>query len=362
MPALEDRLAALGDHINDELDATASRTGERRRWSSGLLALAAAAVVVLGGVGIAAVTLTDRDGRPATDTAPATSLPPSNQSTLAPTSAPPIPPPPTSTASPSTSPAVDTAPLAGELRKGSTGADVERLQRRLIELGFQPGPVDGQFGDLTEMAVWAYQKLVDGVPYGDADGVITAQLWADMQNASPVAPRRPGIGRHIEIDLPSQTLALFDQDRPVFITHISSGALAPGGDFTTGKEWCEQVTIDPGEAGNAGSSPATVGVCAVSWTPGGVYSVYRKVEGARNTRLGGMLDPIFFNYGIAFHGAYAVPLEPATHGAVRIPNQLAAKLFPLVSIGDPVYLFDGVAEPETYGAQTPPLDRALPPS
>ena len=38
------------------------------------------------------------------------------------------------------------------------------LQQRLADLEFQPGPIDGQFGTLTQMAVWAYQSLVMGVP------------------------------------------------------------------------------------------------------------------------------------------------------------------------------------------------------
>ncbi len=53
------------------------------------------------------------------------------------------------------------------LRIDDRGALVERLQRRLLELGFNPGKIDGDFGTATEQAVMAFQLsrglLSDGV-------------------------------------------------------------------------------------------------------------------------------------------------------------------------------------------------------
>ena len=53
------------------------------------------------------------------------------------------------------------------LRLGSTGTDVERLQRDLSGKGYQIGTIDGNFGEHTENAVKAFQKdnniTVDGV-------------------------------------------------------------------------------------------------------------------------------------------------------------------------------------------------------
>ena len=119
----------------------------------------------------------------------------------------------------------------------------------------------------------------------------------------------------------------------------------------TGKEWCEEVTIDPGEQGNEeGTEPIKDGVCGNSWTPAGVYSFDRKVEGKRESRLGGMLNPVYFNYGIAIHGAYQVPLEPASHGCIRIPNLISPTFFNLVNIGEQVFVCDDEKEPEEYGA------------
>ena len=54
-----------------------------------------------------------------------------------------------------------------DLRRGSTGPEVSRLQARLKERGFNPGQVDGDFGGGTEAAVLAFQKsaglLADGI-------------------------------------------------------------------------------------------------------------------------------------------------------------------------------------------------------
>ena len=177
-------------------------------------------------------------------------------------------------------------------------------------------------------------------------------MWLALQDPLNVHARRPEAGRHTEIYLPKQVLVVFDGDTPLFISHISSGELEePGDDFNAGKEWCEEVTIDPGENGNeTGTEPIKQGVCGNAWTPAGVYAFDRKVDGKRESRLGGMLNPVYFNYGIAVHGAYNVPLEPASHGCIRIPNLISPTFFDLVSIGEQVFVFDDVKEPESYGS------------
>lgn len=53
------------------------------------------------------------------------------------------------------------------LAPGATGADVERLQRALGDLGFRPGAIDGDYGPGTQAAVLAFQRskglLADGI-------------------------------------------------------------------------------------------------------------------------------------------------------------------------------------------------------
>jgi peptidoglycan L-alanyl-D-glutamate endopeptidase CwlK len=54
-----------------------------------------------------------------------------------------------------------------ELKMGSRGTEVKNLQRKLKELGFNPGAIDGDFGPGAQAALLAFQKskglLADGV-------------------------------------------------------------------------------------------------------------------------------------------------------------------------------------------------------
>ena len=249
---------------------------------------------------------------------------------------------------------VPLVPLDRDLANGVAGDDVRRLQERLTELGFAPGPIDGIYGSMTIQAVWAFEKLVLQTPREEATGRVTPAMWEAMVAAEPIRPRRPNPGtrQHVEVYLPEQVVVVFHSGEAVFVSHMSSG---------TGEEWCQEVTISPGELGNEnGEEPLKVGRCGVSKTPGGVYSVTRKVEGHRQSALGGMLNPVYFNYGIAVHGAYNVPLSPASRGCIRIANALSETFYSLTGKGDRVFVWDGEKEPEYYGRQPPIFDRPDP--
>jgi peptidoglycan hydrolase-like protein with peptidoglycan-binding domain len=302
--------------------------------AAGLLTVVVVAGVALGGGG------GDGDSAPATtaEAAGLVSVPPSV---------------PVVETVPTSAPIVKTQ-LTRTLSKGMAGDDVAQVQQRLTDLGFWPGPIDGYYGDETRRAVWAYEKLVLGVPFDEPSGQITAEMWDDLQDPFVIQPRRPNAAttNHTEIYLPEQVIAVFHGDVPVMISHMSSG---------DNEEWCEEVTISPGEFGNEeGTEPLVRGECGKSITPGGVFNFKRQVEGIRQSALGGMWDPVYFNYGIAVHGALNVPLRPASHGCIRIPLSLSPTFQDLVSIGDQVYVFDGVREPEHYGAQKPYFNRIDP--
>jgi len=122
------------------------------------------------------------------------------------------------------------------------------------------------------------------------------------------------------------------------------------------------VTIDPGEDGNLnGTKPLAAIVRGISITPGGVYRFYRRyvdqsTGGWREGRLGRMYQPVYFNKGIAVHGANEVPSYPASHGCIRIPMHIAEYFPDLVKNGDQVFVWDGKKQPEYYGAQPPKAD------
>jgi hypothetical protein len=69
------------------------------------------------------------------------------------------------------------------LRMGSHGSAVTRLQRRLAELHYDVGAVDGSFGSQTFHGVVAFQK-VNGL---SRDGIVGPRTWAALAN--PVVPR-----------------------------------------------------------------------------------------------------------------------------------------------------------------------------
>jgi lipoprotein-anchoring transpeptidase ErfK/SrfK len=254
-----------------------------------------------------------------------------------------------------TDPAASKTSLSQSVGKGNFGDDVKLVQQRLTDLAFAPGPVDGAFGSGTQQAVWAFEKLVMRTPRSQATGRVTDAMWQVMQDKIEILPRRQEPGRtHMEVYLPEQVAVVFDNDKPVLITHISSGKLNPDG---TPEVWCQPLKYDTDSKGNKVDPPIERDECGNSYTPGGVFKFYRRYEGKRVGALGGMTNPVYFNFGIAVHGAENIPLEPASHGCIRI-NQTIAAYFPsLVANGDRVYVWgqDG-KEPEQYSKrQTTPI-------
>jgi hypothetical protein len=232
--------------------------------------------------------------------------------------------------------------LTRPLERGVTGADVSAIQQRLRALSFDPGPVDGLFGPATEQAVWAFEKFILHVAPEVVTGVVTPTTWEAMSVPIGVRPRRANRGTHMEILLPEQVAVVYVDNAPTLITHVSSGS---------GETWCDVVLVDHDDG-----TTAEEGICGVATTPGGVFHFERRVVGWRNSKLGRLYNPVYFNYGIAVHGASNVPSYPASHGCVRIPMHIADYFPSLVANGDLVYVFDGEKEPEEYGAQPPIFD------
>jgi peptidoglycan hydrolase-like protein with peptidoglycan-binding domain len=247
-----------------------------------------------------------------------------------------------------TSAPVVKVPLDRTLGDGVTGDDVRRLQTRLAELGFDPGPVDGRYGGVTIQSVWAFEKLVMKTPREEATGRVTPEMWDLMQDPIQVQPRRPSFGgaTHVEVYLPEQVLAVFTDNRPVLVAHISSGELDAAGNPAP---YCDKAVWDTDAFGNRYPEPRTGEACATAKTPGGVFEIHRMELGNHRSALGGMTNPVYFNYGIAIHGADNVPLKPASHGCVRINQYLATYFQELVAKGDKVLVWghDG-QQPEEY--------------
>ncbi|MGL5833085.1 MAG: peptidoglycan recognition protein family protein [Waterburya sp.] len=66
--------------------------------------------------------------------------------------------------------------ITRDLQFGSNGLDVTRLQQRLAEKGFNPGDIDGDFGDHTRSAVIAFQRAMALLD----DGIVGLQTRAAL--------------------------------------------------------------------------------------------------------------------------------------------------------------------------------------
>lgn len=236
-------------------------------------------------------------------------------------------------------------PLDRTLSDGVAGDDVQRVQQRLKELAFDPGPIDGIYGLMTMQSVWAFETLVLGVTQAESNGRVTPEIWDRMQDPIQVKPRRPtnGAANHVEIYLPEQALVVFHADVPVLVTHISSGQLDENGDP---KRYFENATYDTDGQGNELEEPVTKAITALAKTPGGIFTIDRMVVGKRTSPLGGMYDPVYFNYGIAIHGALGVPNFPDSHGCVRIPLHISSYFQTLVKVDERIFVWNGKKEPE----------------
>jgi len=208
-----------------------------------------------------------------------------------------------------TSPAY--VPAKRTLEYGMHGNDVKALQQRLAQLEYYPGPADGQFGAGTLEAVWAFQA-VQGL---GGDGTV-----GPLTQRALVTPRAPqsrypsGGAPRVEVNLHLRVLLLYRNNKLALVSHVSAGG---------GYYYCSG------------------GSCAYAITPTGRFITTVFMRGWVTVPLGQMYNPVFFiGTAYAIHGDTYVPLQPVSHGCVRIPMDIAAFFHTLVSTpGTPVYTY-----------------------
>lgn len=198
-------------------------------------------------------------------------------------------------ASPASALMITTQPL---LQLGSRGPAVVRLQHRLATLHYDVGPIDGIFGSSTYHGVVAFQK-VNGLV---RDGIVGPRTWAALAHPVIPRPRRWLSGSSLEVNLTRQVVYLARQGVVLRIL-----------DASTGKA----------------STP----------TPTGNFSVYRRIDGWRQSPLGLLWRPNYFYRGYAVHGSTSVPAYPASHGCVRVTVPAMNRLWSLLRIGMPVSVY-----------------------
>jgi hypothetical protein len=195
------------------------------------------------------------------------------------------------------------------LSDGMVGNDVLALQQLLLSQHYDPGALNSRFGYDTHHAVMAFQKL-QRLP-------VTGH-WGSAERLRATRPavyvvRYPRAGRAVEISVTRQILVLSE-----------GGVIRRVIDVSTGND--RYYTYDGGSG--------------VAHTPRGRFSVLRKINGTRISHLGALYKPSYFVGGYAVHGSASVPSYAASHGCVRITNPNADRIFPLLTVGTPVTVFD----------------------
>lgn len=200
------------------------------------------------------------------------------------------------------------------LEAGDEGPQVKRLQRRLADGPFDPGPADGEYGGKTVQAVWALEKLA-GVPVDGNWGPLDEYALEQLERGEIGAPEKKHRKRWVEVDLSEQLMKVYEpgSSTPHLVSHASSGS---------GVAWSNE--------NHSGSSV----------TPLGDFVISRRIAGWRESSLdiGRLYNPLYFNGGIALHGALSVPLYPASHGCIRLPMHIADYLPGELPDGTPVHV------------------------
>src|ERR1044071_4738607 len=188
-------------------------------------------------------------------------------------------------------------------------AELKEAERRLSELGYWTGPVDGVIDSTTQLALVTFQKWEGRRITGR---LTRAELNAIRSAASPT-PRDPGY-KHVEVDLDRQVLLLTNDEGAITtILPVSTGS---------GKHYKEKR------------------MSGLAYTPRGRFRIYGKMSGWRRSPLGLLYYPNYFSDGLAIHGNPSVPQSPRSHGCVRIPMFAAAEISRQLPIGTIVLIYD----------------------
>lgn len=187
--------------------------------------------------------------------------------------------------------------------------ELKEAERRLSELGYTTGRVDGVIDSTTRQALITFQKW--------EGRKITGQLTRAEFNAilEATAPRPKDTGyKHVEVDLDRQVMLLTDDEGAVTkILPVSTGS---------GEHYREKR------------------MSGLAYTPRGRFRIYGKLAGWRKSPLGLLYYPNYFSDGLAIHGNPSVPHSPRSHGCVRIPMSEAKEISEQLPVGTILLIYD----------------------
>jgi peptidoglycan hydrolase-like protein with peptidoglycan-binding domain len=203
------------------------------------------------------------------------------------------------------------ASKATQTSKTLTRAQTKEAERRLAEMGYWSGAVDGRFDPATRSALIAFQKW-EGRPI---TGRLTLDELEAIRTSTPPQPKESGYA-HIEVDVDRQVLLVVNDDGSVRVLPTSTGS---------GKEYLDE------------------GQTSVAYTPRGRFLVYNKVNGWEQGEFTSAYYSNFISGSVAIHGYPTVPNEPASHGCIRIPIFAAREVSKLMPLGTIVLVYDKIS-------------------
>jgi N-acetylmuramoyl-L-alanine amidase len=200
---------------------------------------------------------------------------------------------------------------AQQRRTPLTRAQVKEAERRLADMGYWTGTVDGLLDPASRAALIAFQKWENR----PVTGKLTVDEIEAIRTAATPKAREEGY-EHVEVDLERQVLLIVDEDGKVRVLPASTGN---GEDFFYD------------------------GQTSIAYTPRGRFVVYEKGVGWENNVPGSMYYPNYISGGIAIHGSLSVPVQPASHGCIRIPMFAAREVSKRLKLGTIVLVYDKVS-------------------
>ena len=187
--------------------------------------------------------------------------------------------------------------------------ELKEAERRLSEMGYWTGPVDGVIDSTTRLALITFQKFEGR----KITGQLTRKEYDAILDATAPRPKDAGY-RHVEVDLDRQVLLLTNDEGTITrILPVSTGS---------GKHYREKR------------------MSGLAYTPRGRFRIYNKLEGWRKSPLGLLYYPNYFSDGLAIHGNPEVPQTPRSHGCVRIPMFAAPEISKQLPVGTIVLIYD----------------------
>jgi lipoprotein-anchoring transpeptidase ErfK/SrfK len=183
----------------------------------------------------------------------------------------------------------------GVPRRPRKGGIARLFNRSLQAQGYHTGTNGSRVTSGTHLAIKAFRK-VNGMRWSER---YSRSIFRTLLKGQGAFKPRFDDGRHVEVDISKQVMALVEGGRPVHTFHVSTGT---------------------------GGTPTVLGN----------YRFYLKQPGYNSKR---MYFSVYFVGGYATHGYSSVPNGRASHGCVRNPIQFSRFIYNWIDLGDPMHTY-----------------------